>query len=100
MPVEDFQNTHLPKPIFHSQRANATLLMLARNSDTDGAVRSVRELEDRFNRKYGYPWTFLNEEPFNDEFKKYATQLTFKSLYSPLWIGGLRKSRALKSRTD
>ena len=40
--------------------ANATLFMLTRNSDVDGAVNSVREVEDRFNRKYGYPWVFLN----------------------------------------
>ena len=44
--------------------------MLARNQDTDSAVRSVRELEDRFNRKYRYPWVFLNDEPFSDDFKK------------------------------
>lgn len=53
-----------------TRRANATLLMLARNSDIEGAMRSVRELEDRFNRKFGYPWTFLNEEPFSEEFKR------------------------------
>ncbi len=51
-------------------RANATILMLARNGDVDGAVRSVRELEDKFNHKFGYPWVFLNEEPFSDEFKR------------------------------
>ena len=52
--------------------ANATLFMLARNSEVDSAVNSVRELEDRFNRKYGYPWVFLNEEPFSDDFKRCA----------------------------
>ena len=44
--------------------------MLARNSDIEGAMRSVRELEDRFNVRYGYPWTFLNEEPFSEDFKR------------------------------
>lgn len=51
-------------------RANATLLMLARNSDVDDAVRSVRGLEDRFNHKYRYPWVFLNEQPYSDDFKR------------------------------
>lgn len=51
------------------RRANATILMLARNSDTDSALRSVRELEDRFNHQFHYPWTFLNEEPFSEDFK-------------------------------
>lgn len=46
------------------------MLMLARNADVDGAVSSVRDVEDRFNRKFGYPWVFMNEEPFSDEFKR------------------------------
>lgn len=54
------------------QRANATFVMLARNSDVDGAVHAVRSVEDRFNRNYNYPWVFLNEEPFSDDFKRYA----------------------------
>lgn len=49
--------------------------MLARNSDVDNAVKSVREVEDRFNRKYGYPWVFLNEEPFSGDFKRCASSL-------------------------
>lgn len=47
---------------------NATLIVLARNSDLPGVLRSMRSLEDRFNRDYKYPWVFLNEVPFNDEF--------------------------------
>jgi len=54
------------------RRANATFVMLARNSDVDGAVHAVRSLEDRFNRKHNYPWVFLNEEPFSDDFKRCA----------------------------
>jgi hypothetical protein len=50
--------------------ANAVMLMLARNSELEGAASSVRQLEERFNHKYHYPWVFLNEEPFTDEFKR------------------------------
>lgn len=53
-----------------THRANATLLMLARNSELVTAINSVRELEDKFNQNYGYPWVFLNEVPFSDEFKQ------------------------------
>mgnify|MGYP001578482761 FL=1 len=28
---------------------------------------------DRFNKDYNYPYTFLNDEPFSDEFKKYTS---------------------------
>ena len=52
------------------RRVNASFVMLARNSDVDGAVRSVRALEDRFNNRYGYPYVFLNEVPFTEDFKR------------------------------
>jgi alpha 1,2-mannosyltransferase len=43
--------------------------MLARNSDLDDAVNAVREMEDRFNHNYNYPWVFLNDQPFSNNFK-------------------------------
>lgn len=51
------------------RRANATFVVLARNSDLDGIIRSIRDVEDRFNRKYNYPYVLLNEVPFTEEFK-------------------------------
>ncbi|EMD36053.1 glycosyltransferase family 15 protein [Gelatoporia subvermispora B] len=68
-PIPDDYFASSPHSNATSRRANATILMLARNSDVDSAVRSVRELEDRFNRNFQYPWVFLNEEPFSDDFK-------------------------------
>ncbi|KAF7971207.1 hypothetical protein HWV62_21902 [Athelia sp. TMB] len=78
------------------RRANATLVMLARNSDLEGVVQSVRSMEDRFNRKYGYPWVILNEEPFTAEFIQRITTLTDNPIefglipsehwYQPDWI--------------
>jgi alpha 1,2-mannosyltransferase len=52
--------------------------MLARNTDVEGAVRSIREMEERFNRRYNYPYVFLNEEPFTEDFKKYVQQRSLK----------------------
>lgn len=49
---------------------NATLFMLVRNSELEDALQSMREIEDRFNRHYRYPWTFLNDVPFTEDFKK------------------------------
>ncbi|KAE9405341.1 glycosyltransferase family 15 protein [Gymnopus androsaceus JB14] len=48
---------------------NATLVFLARNSDIDGVVSSMREVERSFNEKYHYPWVFLNDEEFTNEFR-------------------------------
>ncbi|KAE9389454.1 glycosyl transferase [Gymnopus androsaceus JB14] len=48
------------EPIF--ERENATLVFLSRNSELKGVLSSMRSLENRFNRKYQYPWVFLNDE--------------------------------------
>ncbi|KAJ6606938.1 nucleotide-diphospho-sugar transferase [Mycena sp. CBHHK59/15] len=52
--------------------ASAVIVLLARNGDLGGMVKSVSQLENKFNHKFGYPYVFLNEEPFTDEFKRYA----------------------------
>lgn len=54
-------------------KENATLYMLVRNSELQEALASMRELEDRFNHKYHYPWVFLNDDEFTDEFKMLTT---------------------------
>ncbi|TFK29949.1 glycosyl transferase [Coprinopsis marcescibilis] len=59
-----------PTPLYPSPlRANATLLMLCRNEELDGVLSSVRQVEEKFNQNYAYPWTFLNDVPFDDNFK-------------------------------
>ena len=67
---------YVPQPsVFHNQtgvnrKANATFVILARNSDLKSIIDSIKQNEDRFNRKFGYPYVFLNEEPFSEEFKR------------------------------
>ena len=56
-------------------KMNATFVTLARNSDLWDIVESIRQVEDRFNRHYHYDWVFLNDKPFDDEFKKITTAL-------------------------
>lgn len=51
------------------RRANAAVVILARNSDLDGLKQSLPQFEDRFNKKYHYPYVFLNEVEFTEEFK-------------------------------
>ncbi|OCH92013.1 glycosyltransferase family 15 protein [Obba rivulosa] len=78
------------------RRANATLLMLARNSELETAAQSVRELEEKFNFKFHYPWIFLNEVEFTEEFKGNMTELASGPVqfglipedhwYQPDWI--------------
>jgi alpha 1,2-mannosyltransferase len=65
----------LPPAAFPGPRANATFVTLARNSDIWEISKSIRAVEDRFNRKFNYDWVFLNEQPFDDQFKKITTAL-------------------------
>ncbi|KAJ7824257.1 glycosyltransferase family 15 protein [Mycena olivaceomarginata] len=47
-----------------------------RNGDLRGVKKSMAEFEEKFNRKFGYPYVFLNEEPFTEEFKQSVAALT------------------------
>ncbi|KAK0233500.1 glycosyltransferase family 15 protein [Armillaria fumosa] len=77
-------------------RENATMVMLCRNSDADGALSSIGFVEKRFNHRFGYPWVFLNEEEFTDEFKSrisaaISSPVSFGLIprehwYQPHWI--------------
>lgn len=57
-------------------RANATLVILARNREIDGVVQSMKSMERHFNRWYNYPYTFLNNEEFDDNFKNTVRNYT------------------------
>lgn len=59
---------HSNAPTPQGRRENATFVMLARSQDVEDAVNAVRAMEDRFNRNHNYPWVFLNDQPFSDEF--------------------------------
>ncbi|KAJ7230233.1 glycosyltransferase family 15 protein [Mycena pura] len=87
------------------RKANAVIVSLARNRDVHGIVKSMTQMEAKFNHKFGYPYVFLNEEPFSDEFKKAVTALTTSTVefgliphdhwYQPDWID---EDKATKSR--
>ena len=51
-------------------RINATLLSLVRNEEVEGMVQAMRDLERTWNSKFNYPWTFFNDVPFTEEFKR------------------------------
>ncbi len=64
-------NKHLEWPIDDtSLLANATFVVLCRNSDLGDILWSVQQMEDRFNKRFGYPWVFLNDESFTEEFQE------------------------------
>ncbi|KAJ7784885.1 glycosyltransferase family 15 protein [Mycena maculata] len=98
----------IPEKYYHTanstRRASAVILILARNRNLPGVVSSMTQLEDKFNRKFGYPYVFLNEVPFTEEFKQEITALTSAPVqfglippehwYQPSWIDESRASAA------
>lgn len=56
-------------PDIDGPRANALFVMLARNSEVDDVVKSMKSMERHFNQWFNYPWVFLNDVEFDDNFK-------------------------------
>ncbi|RCI00956.1 alpha 1,2-mannosyltransferase 2.4.1 [Rhizopus stolonifer] len=57
-------------------KEKAVIVALVRNSEIGAMRRTMRDFEDRFNRKYNYPYVFLNDEPFSEEFKGAVSAMT------------------------
>ena len=51
------------------RRANAVVVILCRNTDLQGIRRTLQNFESIFNKKFGYPYVFLNDKPFTERFK-------------------------------
>ncbi|KIM22433.1 glycosyltransferase family 15 protein [Serendipita vermifera MAFF 305830] len=66
---------HRPQEWHHPQlgQENATFVILARNYEYKDLAQTLRQLETRFNHKYHYPYTFLSDEPFSEEFKEWTS---------------------------
>ncbi|ORY97229.1 glycolipid 2-alpha-mannosyltransferase-domain-containing protein [Syncephalastrum racemosum] len=59
-----------------TEKAKAAIVILVRNSELGAMRRTLREFEDRFNRRFNYPYVFLNDEPFTEVFQQSILQLT------------------------
>ena len=60
--------TQCLEPDVHAPRENATIVMLARNSEVRGAIRSIKSIEKQFNRWFHYPIVFPNDVPWDSVF--------------------------------
>ncbi|KAG2218976.1 hypothetical protein INT45_008400 [Circinella minor] len=95
---------HLPSPGNHTTRVKAGFVVLVRNSELNEMIQSMNDVEHRFNKNFNYPWLFLNEEPFTEEFKERTTIATSgktyygfvdESMWSyPTWINQTQAAEA------
>jgi mannosyltransferase len=71
-------------------RANAAFVVLARNRELGGVIQSMKSIERHFNRWYGYPYVFLNDGDFDQEFRDTVINYTnapveFGKIDSSMW---------------
>ncbi|KAM0518058.1 hypothetical protein ACHAPE_004460 [Trichoderma viride] len=68
------------EPDTSQPRANAAFVVLARNKEIDGVIQSIKSMERHFNRWYHYPYVFLNDAEFDDNFKETVRNYTSGSV--------------------
>jgi alpha 1,2-mannosyltransferase len=54
----------------------ACFVVLVRNSELNGLMSSMEQLEKTYNSKFNYPYVFLNDDDFTEEFKQKTSSLT------------------------
>ena len=100
--------TSCQEPKVDAPRSNATIVMLARNTDVDGAVIAVKSVEEHFNKWYHYPITFLNDKPWDPSFvntlsKVASGETKFETIEQnmwgfPKWIDKKKASRKMRDQ--
>lgn len=60
-------NEYLSNPEYKKQKA--TFVMLTRNQEIEDVIKTLENIEIRFNQWFQYPYVFLNDEPFDELFQ-------------------------------
>ncbi|KAI9499717.1 nucleotide-diphospho-sugar transferase [Zychaea mexicana] len=68
----------------------ACFVILVRNRELNGIVGTIEQIEQRFNKKYQYPYIFLNDDDFTQDFIDTTSALTtagtrYGKLDSQMW---------------
>lgn len=93
-------------------REKAAILILARDDDLGSLLPTIDNFEAKFNGRFQYPYVFLNNEPFSDDFVSKVRQalpkgrktefgLIGKEMWSvPEWIGEQKAEAAFKQQEE
>lgn len=60
----------------NTTRVKAAFVILTRNNELDALRKTIQQLEARFNHKFNYPYVFLNDVEFTQDFKDLTSSLT------------------------
>jgi mannosyltransferase len=70
-------------------RANATFMMLCRESELLQVLETVRSVEKHFNSRFHYPYVLFSDEPFSSQFQstitKEVSSITFHIIAQEEW---------------
>jgi mannosyltransferase len=77
-------------PDANASRENAVIVMVARNSDRDGALKTVTSFERQFNQWFHYPMVFLNDQPWDQSFvnalaEVASGEIQFRMISKEMW---------------
>lgn len=86
----DIESIRPPQDLESYNRSSATILCLVRNQDRYQIANSIEDMESHFNRDFQYPYTFINDKPFSENFinhvKKYSkAEMSFVVVSPELW---------------
>ncbi|GAA6034199.1 hypothetical protein JCM8097_003776 [Rhodosporidiobolus ruineniae] len=57
------------------EREKAAFVVLVRERELAELLPSMKQLEDRFNHRFHYPWIFLNDGQFSDSFTRRTSEI-------------------------
>lgn len=57
-------------------KQNAVIMILCKNDELEGIEKTIKNFEQRFNSKFNYPYVFLNDKEFTDDFKTRLSKTT------------------------
>ncbi|CCD25850.2 putative mannosyltransferase NDAI_0G00740 [Naumovozyma dairenensis CBS 421] len=85
-------NTHAyinENPTYY--KMNATFVMLTRNEELNDVLKTIRSIESHFNQWFHYPYVFLNDEPFTQEFMDKIRSVTTTMNDDEVYFGQLNE---------
>ncbi|CAG8605366.1 9496_t:CDS:2 [Ambispora gerdemannii] len=90
--------------VTNSKRLKAVIVILVRNSELEQLLPTLRQLEERWNKKYNYPYVYLNDVVFTSEFIEKTSAVTNAKTYHdiipsemwsyPSWIDQTKAARS------
>lgn len=88
------------------ERESATIVALVRNNEVAKLRRTMMQLEQKFNRKFEYPYTLINDQPFTEAFKNKVRSFTNAEIHfvqiapelwqKPEWIDRAKEKQAME----